>query len=201
MSGLGSYDVSSSGGFPSSASQWHSLRISSTSWMLPLAETRRPAGAQGAPALRPALFLGTGLPECEPHGVARDVLHCIHDGQEAADQVPGIDHAVVDFLLDDRCRWRRRRLRLAEQAEDWMPRIGGSSKEWMRGSGPRRFFLKRRPKRLSGSNRLNNGRRLRLCLGSPVLLRGTLGPVDAGRLGCRLHHDVARRGNDEPPDG
>ena len=63
----------------------------------PLAESRRPAGAQGAPALRPALFLGTGLPECEPHGMARDVLNRIHDGHEAADQVRRTDGAVVDF--------------------------------------------------------------------------------------------------------
>ena len=56
--------------------------------------------------------------------MARDVLHCIHDGEEAADQVRRTDHAVIDFLLDDRCWWRRRRLRLAEQAEHWMPRIG-----------------------------------------------------------------------------
>ena len=57
--------------------------------------------------------------------MAWDVLHCIHDGQEAADQVRRTDHAVVDFLLYDRCWWRRRRLRLAEEAEHRMPRIGG----------------------------------------------------------------------------
>ena len=65
----------------------------------PLAESRRPAGAQGAPALRTALFLGTGLPGGEPHGVARDVLESIRGGEETADQRPGIDHAVVDGLF------------------------------------------------------------------------------------------------------
>ena len=64
----------------------------------PLAETRRPARAQRAPALGTALFIGTGLPACEPHGVARDVLQGIDRGEEAADQVRGTDHAVLDGL-------------------------------------------------------------------------------------------------------
>lgn len=59
--------------------------------------------------------------------MARDVLYCIHDSQQAADQVRRTDHAVVDrdLFLDNRWWWRGRWLRLAEQAEDWMPRIGG----------------------------------------------------------------------------
>ena len=55
--------------------------------LCPLAEARRPAGAQRAPALRPALFFGLGLPACEPHRVAGDVLQCIDRGEEAADQI------------------------------------------------------------------------------------------------------------------
>ena len=65
----------------------------------PLAESGRAARAQGAPALGTALFFGAGLPEREPHGMALDVLQCIHDGVEAADQVRGIDGAVVDALF------------------------------------------------------------------------------------------------------
>ena len=64
----------------------------------PLAESGRPADAQGAPALRTALFFGPGPPEREAHGLARDVLQCIGDGEETADQRPGIDGAVVDVF-------------------------------------------------------------------------------------------------------
>ena len=68
----------------------------------PLAEARRPARAQRAPAFRTALFLGTGLPEREPHRVAGDVLNRIHDGHQAADEMGSTDHAVIDgSLLDD----------------------------------------------------------------------------------------------------
>ncbi len=67
--------------------------------LCPLAVTWWPAWAHGAPALRAALFLGTRLPACEPHGVARDVLKRIDDGHEAADQVLRTDHAVIDDLL------------------------------------------------------------------------------------------------------
>ena len=150
-----------------------------------LAVTRRSPGAQGTPALRPALLFGLGLPACEPHGMALDVLQCIHDGQETTDQVLGIDGAVIDgFSSTTGAGGGGRRLRLAEEAEHWMPRIGGLIEGVDAGLGSTaHLFLKRRPKRLSGSNRLNNGRRLRFCLGSPVLLRGTLGPVDAARLG------------------
>ena len=31
-------------------------------------------------------------------------LQCIRDGEEAPDQMPGIDGVVVDLLLDSRCR-------------------------------------------------------------------------------------------------
>ena len=65
----------------------------------PLSESRRPAGAQGAPALRTALFFGTGLPACEAHGMALDVLQRIRDGEETPDQMPGINGAVVDGLF------------------------------------------------------------------------------------------------------
>ncbi len=93
------YDVSSSGGCMLRASQWHSLRISSTSWM---ARCRKPGGRPGrigTPALRTALFFGPRLPMGEPHGVAGDVIECIDNGHEAADEVLRTDHAVIDDLL------------------------------------------------------------------------------------------------------
>ncbi len=67
--------------------------------LCPLAITRRPAGSHRTPALRTALFLGTRLPTGEPHGVAGDVIECIDNGHEAADEVLRTDHAVIDDLL------------------------------------------------------------------------------------------------------
>ena len=40
--------------------------------------------------------------------------------------MPGIDGSVVDFFLDNRCWWRRRRLCLAEHEKHWNPRIGAN---------------------------------------------------------------------------
>ncbi len=64
-----------------------------------LAESGRAAGSHGAPALGPSLFFGPRLPAGKPPGVARDVIECIDDGHEAADQVLGTDLAVIDDLL------------------------------------------------------------------------------------------------------
>ncbi len=59
--------------------------------------------------------------------------------------------------------------------------------EWMWGSRPRRLFLRRRQKRLSGSNNPKSGLRLRLALpssfGWPLSLLDVLVFADAGRLG------------------
>src|SRR5690606_14664557 len=57
-------------------------------------------------------LLGAGLPACEPHRMAGDVLHRVHDGDEAADQVRGTDHAVVPGIY---LGWGSRRMRLQER--------------------------------------------------------------------------------------
>ncbi len=76
--------------------------------------------------------------------------------------------------------------------------------EWMWGSRPRRFFLKRRPIRLSGSNRLNRKPRLRLGFPSTsalvFVLLGRLWLLrPCGTPGLILDHDVAGCCDDEPP--
>ena len=54
-----------------------------------------------------ALFDGPGSPAREAHGLARYIFERVHDGEETAAQMPGIDGAVVDgvFLLDNRRWW------------------------------------------------------------------------------------------------
>ena len=106
MAGLEPYDVSSSCGCRVAGEPVAFFEDLVDLVVWPLAESRRPAGAQGAPAFRTALLVGTGLPAREAHRLARDVLQCIRDGEETADQRPGIDGAIVDGLIHVWNGWR-----------------------------------------------------------------------------------------------
>jgi hypothetical protein len=52
-----------------------------------------------------ALLEGPGSPACETYSLARYISQCIRDGDETADERPGIDGVVIDgdCLLDNRC--------------------------------------------------------------------------------------------------
>ena len=185
------HDVSSGGTLR--ASQWHSARISSTSWVCRL---RNPGGRpmrNGVSQLRAALFDGPCPPARETLGLARQVFQRAHDCEETAAQRPGIDGVVL-----------RRRHRLRERALRARAVTGETRESWDRNRrhecGVRPCGLcARRPlppsKSLRGSNNLKDAPRL--CL--PWPLREMTRPAGNGRLGRRLHHDVARRDDDQSP--
>src|SRR5262245_9204351 len=92
--------------------------------LVPLAESRWPAEAQGRFSLRMAILDGRVTPARIALRLARDVSKCRHYGEEPATQMPGIDGAVVDFFYDN---WRRgRKLWPGDQKEDLTLRTGGN---------------------------------------------------------------------------